>query len=554
MRMPSVPRAPRPLPSSSSRPGHSPSSRHSGSRGTLALALLLAAAVSGAAVACPLARNDLLKIDGYLPPLVDGLALLVDQLIRAESGAAAIEARIEVDRPASEVGRWLPPEPWPVIGIHAAVLPTGKVLHFSYPFLPSQGSRARLWDPRRGSFQSVDWSVDLFCGGTSFLPDGRLLVSGGNDPGACQFRGLTAMHVFDPVTQRWSEAGQMRRARWYPTNVTLGDGRTLLLSGLDRNCEINPLMEIYGADGTIELVPEGERRIELYPRVHLLPDGRVAHVGPEPLSETFDLEQRSWRIVGRTRYGRERFEGTSFLVPGRPDEIMICGGFPTYESRPTATCERIDFSRRSPSWRSAAPYHLARAHANVVTLPDGTVLAVGGGTDGLYAGPVLNAELYDPEDDSWTMLPPQSHGRMYHSTAVLLPDGRVLSAGQDDDGGDDGIVSGRFAEIYEPAYLFRGKRPRIRKAPRSVAYAGELVLKVPKAAKIDSVSLIRLAAQTHSVNTPQRYVALDFEVTARKKLRVTAPEHGNLAPPGYYMLFVVDADGVPSKARFVQLL
>ncbi|MDX1384681.1 MAG: hypothetical protein R3190_13600, partial [Thermoanaerobaculia bacterium] len=362
MRMPSVPRASHRLPSGSSSPRRDPRSRR-----TLALAVLLASVLASAAAACPLSRNDLLKLDGYLPPLVEGLAPLVDQLIRAGTGSA-VAARIEVDRPASEVGRWLPARAWPVIGIHAAVLPTGEVLHFSYPFFAALGSRAELYDPRRGSFQTVDWSVDLFCGGTSFLPDGRLLVSGGNDPGGCGSRGLTSTHLFDPGTRRWSESAEMRRARWYPTNVTLGDGRTMLLSGLDRDCQINPLMEIYGPDGSIELLPEGERPIQLYPRVHLLSDGRVAHVGPEAFTQAFDLGRRQWQPIARTRYGRDRFEGTSFLVPGRTDEIMICGGFPDYGSRPTATCERLDFSQARPRWRQAAPYHLARAHANVVTL------------------------------------------------------------------------------------------------------------------------------------------------------------------------------------------
>ena len=143
---------------------------------------------------------------------------------------------------------------------------------------------------------------------------------------------------------------------------------------------------------------------------------------------------------------------------------------------------------------------------------------------------------------------------MYHSTAIVLPDGRVLSGGQDDDELDDGIINGHFGEIYEPPFLFRGKRPRIRRVQKSVGYGAALNIKARKARDIESVVLISLAAQTHSVNTPQRYVELDFAVIAKKKLEAIAPAHRNQAPPGYYMLFVVNGEGVPSVAKFVRLV
>lgn len=518
---------------------------------------LLAVGVALAAVpasACPLHKNGILVLDEYYPGLDPGITQLFDELIRAERelrGVATGEVGVAVTRPPEEVGRWTAPENWPVLAIHAAVLPTGKVLHYSYPY-HTTGSAAQVFSPKNGRFQDVQWSSDVFCSGLSFLPDGKLFVSGGNESTDCDNQGRNVLHTFDPFTSRWEFLGEMNAARWYPSNLTLGDGRIMMLSGLDDSCQLNPTMEIYSQSDGVELVSSGQRRIELYPRVHLLSSGEVAHVAPESDTYLFDLAEPRWRRVGSTRSGRDRYEGSSFLVPGRTDTVMLCGGFSSYDRFPTTSCEQIDFSANRPRWRQVSAMNFARAHMLPVLLPDGKVLFVGGGQSGLYNQPVRNAELYDPETDTFTVLPEQEYGRMYHATAVLLPDGRVLSAGQDDEN-IDGIRSGDWGEIYEPPYLFAGRRPKLKKAPKSVDYGERFGVKVKRAREIDSMALVRISAVTHSVNTEQRYVPLEFEVAGAKRLEVMAPDHGNLAPPGYYMLFVLDADGVPSMAKMVRL-
>ena len=443
--------------------------------------------------------------------------------------------------PAAVVGQWSGPLAWDVIAIHAAVLPNGHVIHYSYPW-GTDGSRARVWDPISTKFSSVDWSEDIFCSGLSHQADGKLLITGGNDP-ECQFQGRYDVNLFDPLTSQWSPQEAMVDGRWYPTNVNLPDGSTLIFSGLDRTCDNNPMVEHFAPGVGVELVPNANREIALYPRMHLLSNGQIAHVGPESATFTFDLDN-GWQFVDWNNQGW-RGESTSVLLPGRTDQIMIIGGF-IGSNVVTNTAEIIDFSGPNPQWQYTGSMHHARAHADAVILPDQTVLVMGGGRIGLYDDPVYIPEIYDPETETWTELAPHVWGRMYHATSVLLPDARVLVAGQDSGLGN------LTAEIYQPPYLFQGPRPTIVSAPTAVQYGSLFPIVVDDASAIDSAVLVKLSAVTHSVNFDQRLVEVPFAVEGDEVLVGIAPDGPNLAPPGYYMLFVLN-DGVPSVASMVRI-
>ncbi|MEE8526902.1 MAG: galactose oxidase-like domain-containing protein [Thermoanaerobaculia bacterium] len=477
--------------------------------------------------ACPAqSRQVAAAVDPLLPP---------DETLRSPlDGPVAVKGTGAPE----DVGQWLPAVPWPVIAIHAALMPTGEVLHYSYPDA-TPGSRAYLWSPE-GGFNPVNMNQDIFCSGHSLLPDGSLYATGGNDY-SCEFQGRVDTHIFNPFTETWTRLGDMSVARWYPSNTALGDGRVMITSGLGADCNLVDEMEFYTPGVGLELVPEGARHLDLYPRLHLLASGRVAHVGPENESFTFDPQTRQWQYVDDAIFGY-RADGTSVEVPGEADNIMLIGG------GVTASCERIDFTDPQPEWRTTGSMSFARSHLNAVILPDRKVLVVGGGTDDLYGDPVLNAELYDPATEAWTLLPAQAYPRMYHSTAVLLPDGRVLSAGQDDG------PSAYQSEIYEPAYLFRGPRPVIAAAPGRIGYAATFEVTTPAADDIASVALIAPTSVTHSINKGQRYVGLSFTQSDASTLAVTGPSSSNRAPPGYYMLFILNSQGVPSVARMVRVV
>jgi len=451
------------------------------------------------------------------------------------------------------VGQWSTPIEWPVIAIHAATMPDGRVLHYSYPDA-TPGSRARLWNPITGTFAHVNVPVDIFCSGLSHLGDGTLYVTGGNDY-ACNFQGRNVTFTFDAAGEAWVQQENMEAYRWYPTNLTLDDGRVLIVSGLDETCGLTNKMEIYSPDDGLMRWPQGDAQLELYPRLHLLSDGRVAHVGPEAWARVFDpvdRESPGWEHVAWQQQACYRFAHGSVLIPGSTDRIMVFGGSC---SEVYASVETIDFSHPAPWWTPLAPMHFGRAHLNPVILPDGTVMAIGGGTDGLYGDPIHLPERYDPETNAWSVMAPHVYGRMYHSTAQLLPDGRVVVAGQDNG------PNAYFGEIYSPPYLFRGARPQIATAPIAIGYGQAFPVEalIPGGSnEIHRVALVRLGAQTHSTEFDQRHLWLDFTTIAGDDAElvgasVLAPPKPTLAPPGHYMLFILDSEMVPSVARVVRL-
>ena len=223
----------------------------------------------------------------------------------------------------------------------------------------------------------------------------------------------------------------------------------------------------------------------------------------------------------------------------------------TYNAKPDTAV--LDMNQPTPSWRSTAPMAFPRAYENLTMLPDGTVFASGGMTtsDGVdLSKAVLPAEIWNPATETWRTVASLAIGREYHSTALLLPDGRVLMAGGGQLPGSPAIDE-TSAEVYSPPYLFKGARPTISSAPSTVQYGSNFTVQTPDASSIQSVALIRTPSVTHAFDQNQRYIPLSF-TAGSGSLTVTSPAKANDAPPGYYMLFIVNGNGVPSVASFVR--
>jgi hypothetical protein len=442
-------------------------------------------------------------------------------------------------------GEWTAPFGLQVQGIHTTLLPTGRVLLFQRPGL-SYGSDARVWDPKSGAIDDVSFTSarDLFCAGQSLLPDGRILVTGGHAHGSGQRLGASQTDIFDPTTETWTEAASLAEARWYPSQVELGDGSTLIFGGwADPDSPATTVESFDPSNGSFrQLPPTASRDVGLYPRTLLLPTGSVFMAGPTRTTQLFDPVTSTWSVVDDLNVA-QRAAGNAVLLPGLT-KVLAVGGSP---QGATATAEIIDFAQPNPSWRPISPMHNARKHAAAVLLPNGEVMVVGGGLTDYYGDPITQPELFDPATETWTTMASQVAPRMYHSAAVLLPDARVLSVGQDND-----TDYGTTGEIFSPPYLFRGPRPTIKTAPSAMVYGSTFIVRSPDAARIARVALIAPGSSTHSVNFSQRYVDVPFSV-AGSRLRVTAPLNGNVAPPGWYMLFLVDTDGVPSVATWVHV-
>jgi hypothetical protein len=470
----------------------------------------------------------------------------------------------EARRLAASLGSWTAPtglcgsDGLCTVGANATLLDTGNVLFWYYTTNNNAGSPAVLFNPvtGAGSDVSLPYLQDIFCSGTSVMPDGRVLVTGGNPlPNTCQPNipcGTNHANIFDPATSTWSQAADMNYSRWYPSNVQMPDGTTLVMAGPDAQGDLVPQMESYNESTNKWTVLPSSANYpggDTYPRLSLLTVGEIFK--SENLGQTyaFNPGTNAWTLLATTNFGN-RYFGGSVLLPGLK-RLMIAGGSPIAENgagTATNTAEIIDFSSKTPAWTYTGSLNYARMNENLVLLPNGEVLAVGGGGgDGKYANPVEQAELYSPSTGTWTVMAAQTAQRTYHSTAVLLPDGRVISAGS-----DWGSLETTY-EIYSPPYLFQGARPTITGSPASVTYGSQFVINTPNYASISSVALIRAGSTTHADNFDQRYVALTFTNTGNDTLTATAPANSNMAPPGYYLLVIVNRSGVPSVMPFVQI-
>ncbi len=476
------------------------------------------------------------------------------------AAAALLASPAAAQDPATE-GQWTAPFAWPHVAIHMAVLPNGKVYTWERGdslAIPGQGfAPATVWDPAVPDvFTSVPYtSADLFCVGFSLLADGRLFMTGGH---YLDHVGIANTTFFDYATNTYTPGPTMNAGRWYPTNTTLANGEVVFVSGdMTGDDTPNPLPQVLQADGTLRDLTTALWAAPLYPRMFLAPDGRVFSTAPNVRSRWLKTSGTGvWRNGPFTVNNIYRSYGAAVMyAPGKI--LMVGGGDP-----PTATAEVIDLNQATIAWRNVAPMQYGRRHLNATLLADGKVLVTGGtGASGFNkaSGAVFPAELWDPATETWTTLASAAVRRLYHSTAVLLPDGRVLSAG----GGrppatDSGDLNHLDAEIFSPPYLFKADgspadRPEIQIWPTSASYGVKFTVNVTQRDSIQTVSWIRLSSATHASNMEQRFMTLTFVKRGANKLKITPPRNGKLSPPGYYLLFIVNSSGVPSVGRIVRI-
>jgi len=488
-----------------------------------------------------------LAFDAAKPPAGQAFFYLVTGMGDAEGpmgfGAAGAARTNPFPWPGFAVaGRWRPAIAWPGVAVHLMVLRTGKVL--SWEGVPAP-SVTWLWDPVTKGFTTQSLSTNIFCAGHTQLPDGRIFVTGGNTE-IGGFGPKTSWTYTPGAASPWVRGPDMRNGRYYPSNVTLGDGRVLVFGGQRQDGLINEQVEAYVEDtsgtGRFDLLPGGSWQLQNYPMTFLLPSGKIFHAGPEIFTKTFDPVAQLWVNVDQSNYGM-RTSGTAVMLPPSFQRFLIAGGrtSPDHHAPATASAEIIDLSDTVPSWRTIAPMHFERLYLSSVILPDGKVLVVGGGYDDEI--PAYPSEMFDPATESWSVMSSQRSFRLYHSSAVLLPDATVLSAGSN---------FNNTAEVYQPGYLFRGARPTIGNAPATIRYGHAFSVGTASPSSIRSVVLIRPGASTHAFTQDQRYVPLTFSAGSNS-LQVNPPASANLAPPGHYMLFILDAAGVPSVAAWVEL-
>jgi len=454
------------------------------------------------------------------------------------------------------VGEWGPVVDWPVVGVHVALLPDGKVLAYdsigdnateTYPV--HDHTRATVWDPKTGvqTPVNVDTGFNVFCSGLAHLLDGRIFLAGGNKD--AQLNGIVQTHLFDPATNLWSLGPNMAAERWYPSVTPLHNGEMLITSGRVAIPEVRTLA------GSLRSLSTASLSLPLYPWMDVAPDGRAFYSGPDQTLRALNTAGTgAWQALGQRDTINRDYGGHALFDVGK---MLVAGGGPSSKD-----ARVIDVNGASPQVSATAPMAFGRRQHNLTVLADGSVLATGGNSSGaglvdLNAG-VYAAEQWNPATGQWRTLASMQITRQYHSTALLLADGRVLSSGGGICGTCDQVgYLGKNAEIFSPPYLFQADgtlapRPAIDSAPAAAGYGAPIQIGTGDAASIAKVALVRLGAVTHSDNMEQRYIPLSFTAGATS-LTATSPINANVAPPGPYMLFLVNTNGVPSVAHMVTI-
>lgn len=490
-------------------------------------------------------------------------------------------------------------QPWTVgyltaiTPIHAVLLPTGKILAVAgsgYHDNTLNGPyRAQIIDPDTGKAVSYTMSEDIFCGHHNRLANGNVLFTGGmlkydvqNPEG--RFLGLKSAYEFDVQTNTFQKVSSMARGRWYPTNVLLPDGNVWVHDGLDEYGDRNALVEIYDPATktfTIKYDPTSNRTYtpgfdsslpgagaqtyggsnsgvspytSLYPRMHLMPSGLLAACGMDHFIYLINPSTGAWTLAAQSSFSWRDY-GTSFLLPlnntsSERGRVLIVGGQSNYLLPATNTAEIIDFNAgtaTAPVVRSTSSLNVARVFLLPVTLPNGKLVVFGGAAKD--PGDYIHVpEMFDPVSETWTTLPEANVSRTYHSTALLLPDGRVWTAS----GTPDRASWEHRVEFYNPPYYLSSSRPQISGRVTTAAYGG--TMRIPTSSpSITKVSLLALGSSTHHFDANMRLVWLQITGSDSTGINVSAPINSTIAPPGHYMIHIINNQDIPSPAQIIQL-
>jgi hypothetical protein len=494
-----------------------------------------------------------------------------------------------------------------IFGMHVGLLPTGRVLLFAGEGFTNSDypSASVTWDPLTEESERQAYEKDVFCAHHTFLPNGDFLVAGGGFLPNWILKNRVTWR-FDSRAETWTRVASMQERRWYPTMLTLPDGRALVAAGTSGAAPL----EIFDPNTNRWTTLEGSDKAlpERYPAMRLLPNGQMysPRIGWD-FGETATLlsldenDVATWTDVegphGFHEDGDVTFHVDDTMTPARATMRAYGGGIVDARGL-DATCgpdhpdpdceegeipennrvEQVDLTHAGEEplrWEFLTPMDHPRSNVSVVMLPDGKVWAVGGQVGGQWNSDMVDeddyviqyvyeTEIYDPKTDAWTPGASLMHPRQYHHTATLLPDGRVLvTAGQDPT--KAGKLTGgkkrdiRSYEIYSPPYLYNDdgtdrERPAISGEPEHANYGETFAVSVELADQraITSVVMITPNSETHHTDTG-RIIELRYQQSDDGTLTVMAPSTNTVAPPGYYMLFAVDMAGTPSVGKFIHV-
>ncbi|MBX9400887.1 DUF1929 domain-containing protein [Lysobacter sp. BMK333-48F3] len=494
-------------------------------------------------------------------------------------------------------GAWSAPIDLHMVASSVAVLPNGGLMYWSgsgtHSFHGDTGTYYGYFDPKTNAASHhplhIDFGLEAFCPALVLGADGRVMIIGGGGKAENRDR----VFSYNYQTSNWRRESFLTIPRWYNSGVVLGGGEIYTIGGDGDGNPIHSGMEQKGEywlpdqdtntpwrllTGTGEPDPSpdgsgdyGQARAQYYRRLALAPDGRILEFGLSPTMRWHTIDGMGATTVASYRPG-DYGQGIDSNAQGAPsaqfsrDKILMAGGataFGNEDPKEDTLAQQVPARKKSfvidldtGTAKRVADMRYPRYQANAVTMPDGQVFMTGGSPKSFLfnnTGAIVAPEMYDPATNTWTTLAPAARPRIYHSVAILLPDGRVWIGG----GGQCGTctVNESTAEIFTPPALLKGlPRPVIAAAPQSVAFGERFTVSAAvQNSQIGRFTMVRMSATTHSINTDQRLLEIGFTAGANGTYELTAPGNGNVAPPGYYMLFAISQDGVYSVSSIVKV-
>jgi galactose oxidase len=492
----------------------------------------------------------------------------------------------------SVVGSWGQTIGLPLIPVAVAPLPNNKLLMwsadqddaFSAQDTPGQNfTRWAILDLTTGQVSAstvTSTNYDMFCPGIAVLPNGDILVAGGDT--------AAQSSIYDWHTNTWTSAGQLNIPRGYNGMAALPDGQAITYGGSWETLDpVNgKTAEIWSQtggwrvlpgvpDGPIDTQDPNPFARDYYPWMIDASHGRLLQIGPS--------SEMHW--ITTTGAGSITDAGPRADAPdqteGNPvyydiDKVLVTGGAVGYDATygnsttaydATNKAYVVDMSGSTPKVTETGSMAYARSFANGVVLPTGQVIEFGGATYAMNFtdnNAVLNPEMWDPSTGQWTLLAPAPEPRNYHSTAVLLPDGTIFSGGGGL-GGPSCDCDHLDGQIYTPPYLLNSDgslkaRPTIDTAPATASDGQTISVTTQTSASdgslVQSFSMIRYGEATHALDVDQRRIPLQVvsdtaNPDGSTTWQLAIPSDPGVAVPGEYMLFAIDSAGTPSVSTMV---
>lgn len=492
---------------------------------------------------------------------MDGLLAEAVALLPEESVTARPPESLETNAAdRGTIGEWSEVISWPHIPVTAANLPDGRIITWAasrrtaYPGGDPEFTYAAVYSPSSHQITEINHEEhNMFCGHPAMLASGYAVVAGGRKPS-------NKTSYFDYMTNQWVNVEAMNDTRWYPASTALPDGSMITASG-NKGAGINTVERYMPGEGWHRLsnIDWSSVRTKPFPFNFVAPDGRIISAGPQgPMFWLdFDADNGAGKLISTSvEFPGNRIHQSGGIAMIDEGKIIFAGGG-VATGGTTAIAHLLDLTDSNPKVTEIASMHHRRRFHNALVLPNGDLIVIGGNTSAVIfsdSGTVYEPEVWNRDSDTWTIQAPAAVPRNYHSVALMLPDGRIFSGG----GGLSGnaATNHQNAQFFSPSYLFNpdgsaATRPEISSAP-DAAGTGQTI-EATASHDVSRFTMLRMTATTHAFSSDVRFLEVPFGRISNSRYELTLHSNPNVLLPGFWMLFALNENGVPSEAKVLKI-